>query len=75
LTAGAALKLPNTLLKSPNFRYRILCRRREKRLEGAFQGCRRHPRVGIDEVASRAVVVGAVPKWHSAAAPADEPRM
>jgi hypothetical protein len=30
LTAGAALKLPNTLLKSPNFRYRILCRRREK---------------------------------------------
>jgi hypothetical protein len=28
-----------------------------------------------DEVASRVVVVGAVPKWHSAAAPPDELRM
>jgi|SRR5271170_6142344 len=75
LTAGAALKLPNTLLKS-----RILCRRREKRLEGASQDCRRHPRIyagngNHDEVARRVVVVSAVPKWHSAAAPADELRM
>ena len=52
LTAGAVLKLPNTLLKSPNFHHPILCRRRKKRRVGAFQGCRRHPRVGsVSEMA------------------------
>jgi hypothetical protein len=37
LTAGAALKLPNTLLKSQNFHHRILCRRRKKPRVGAFK--------------------------------------
>jgi hypothetical protein len=56
LTAGAALKLPNTLLKFPNFHYR----HRENGSKAPFK------------VAADIPVVGAVPKWHSAAAPADE---
>jgi hypothetical protein len=37
LSAEAALKLPNTLLKSPNFRYRILCRHRENGSKARFK--------------------------------------